>query len=138
MKKILVVDDEAELRNAIALALSVEGYETIEAENGIQAYDLTKRKKPDIIISDVIMDNLNGFLFHELLKDEDVASKILWILMSGHAIHAGAWKSDPMVVYIEKPFSIPSLLKAIELAEIMSEERTRAQGLHQLVQEIAS
>jgi CheY-like chemotaxis protein len=135
MKKILVVDDEKDLRNAIVLALTIEGYETIEAENGVQAYGLTKSQKPDIIISDVIMDNINGFLFHELLKDEDVASKILWILMSGHAIHAGAWKSDPMVVYLEKPFSIPTLLKAIELAELMGEKQSNHMAVVSLVPE---
>jgi CheY-like chemotaxis protein len=125
MKKILIVDDEEDLRNAIVLALIAEGYETIEAENGVQAYDLTRSQKPDIIISDVIMDNLNGFLFHELLKDEEISKNILWILMSGHAIHAGAWRSDPMVVYLEKPFSIPALLKALDLAQLMNEKRAR-------------
>ena len=70
MKTILVVDDDPDMRKLATIILTKEGYTIIEAEDGSLALDLVKEKKPDLIISDVMMENVNGFMLYELLHDD--------------------------------------------------------------------
>jgi CheY-like chemotaxis protein len=114
MKKILVVDDEKDLRKAVVFFLRDKGYETIEADNGADAFELTITDFPDLIISDIVMDRVNGFLFHELLQSDVKTAAIPLILMTGHALQDNAWKKNPDVAYFTKPFSMPELLVAVE------------------------
>jgi len=116
MKKILVVDDEGGIRTAISVALKERGYEMIEAENGMEAFEIAWAERPDLIISDVMMDNGNGFLLRELLQVDGRTSNIPMILMTGAASGAGAWKSDPDVTYLLKPFGAEKLLSTVEQA----------------------
>jgi len=68
MKKILVVDDDADVRTAIVCTLEDIECQLIEADNGAAAYDVAVSEKTDLIISDVMMDNGNDFALMELLK----------------------------------------------------------------------
>jgi len=114
VKKILVVDDERDVRTMVVNVLRLQGYETIETDNGIDALDLIKKHTPQLIISDVMMGNMNGFMLREILQREPLTARIPMILMSGLSTEAGAWKSDPDVEYISKPFKIPDLLLLVE------------------------
>jgi len=70
-KTVLVVDDEEAIRKSVGFALYVNrGFEIVEAEDGLSGLDLAKSKKPDLIISDVIMDNMNGFMMLESLRQQ--------------------------------------------------------------------
>lgn len=113
MKKILVVDDEDDLRAMIAKALQREGFETLEADNGSSALTLAKNHKPDLIISDVVMDSGSGFMLQELLRGDTDTAAIPLILMTGQAKHVGAWESDYEVGYLSKPFGVLELLAAV-------------------------
>jgi len=114
MKKILIVDDEDDIRKAIVLVLQEKGFETIETNNGGDAFEITRMRKPDLIISDIVMDRINGFLFHELLQEDERTAAIPLILMTGHALKDSEWKSHPEVAHLEKPFSMLVLLDTIE------------------------
>lgn len=116
MKKILVVDDETYVRTAVALVLNDKGFETLEADNGASAYDLAVTERPDLIISDVMMDNGNGFLLSELLRKEERTAEIPIILMTGAAQGAGAWDTDSTIRYLQKPFAADVLMAAVEQA----------------------
>ena len=61
MAKILVVDDEAGIRNIIKKYATFEGYEIAEASDGMQAIDMCRTMKFDLIIMDVMMPELDGF-----------------------------------------------------------------------------
>jgi DNA-binding NtrC family response regulator len=113
MKKILIVDDEDTFREMVAVMLKKEGYETLEADNGISGFELAKANVPDMIISDVMMYSGSGFILREFLKREPLTVKIPLILMSGQAQTAGAWGSDPDVDYLQKPFSHDELITAV-------------------------
>jgi CheY-like chemotaxis protein len=113
MKKILVVDDETDFRIGISMELKRLGFDPIEADNGTDAFDLAISQHPDLIVSDVVMDNANGFMLRELLRENIQTATIPLILMTGHADEAGAWESDPEVTYLKKPFSIPELVSTI-------------------------
>ena len=114
MKKILVVDDEQDIRSAIVAALKMNGYETLEAENGIDAFNLAKTQLPDLIISDVMMYSGSGFMLREFLMRDDRTVGIPMILMTGHAQKAGAWGHEEEIEYLEKPFSISDLLPVVQ------------------------
>ncbi|MFA6457283.1 MAG: response regulator [Bacteroidota bacterium] len=113
MAKILVVDDESSIRNMVVSVLRLKGHETIEADNGVTALDLIKLHSPQLIISDVMMANMNGFMLRELLKQHQLTARIPMILMTGLAKDAGAWESDPSVEYLSKPFKIDELMSLV-------------------------
>lgn len=116
MKRILIVDDEPTVRESITMFLEGREYEIIESDNGASAFDLAKERRPDLIITDVVMDNGNGFLLKELLREDEKTASIPVILMTGHAQEAGAWRSEPGEEYLEKPFSGKDLVTAVERA----------------------
>ena len=113
MKTILVVDDDDDIRKFMKIVLEKEGFSILEADDGSKALDLAKENLPDLIISDVMMENVNGFMLHELLRDEKTTAGIPMILVTGAAQRAGAWEADPSVRYLQKPVSIPDLLAAV-------------------------
>ncbi len=114
MKTILVVDDDPDMRKLATIILSKEGYAVIEAEDGSLALDLVKEKNPDVIISDVMMENVNGFMLYELLHDDPATKDIPIIFVTGEAQQAGAWDSNPNVVYLEKPIVMQQLIDAVK------------------------
>ncbi|MBA3706293.1 MAG: response regulator transcription factor [Bacteroidetes bacterium] len=66
--KILVVDDDKMILEAISHHLSAEGYEVITATNGLQALEMAQNKKLDLIISDIMMPDLSGLSLLSMLK----------------------------------------------------------------------
>ncbi|MFA5834029.1 MAG: response regulator [Bacteroidota bacterium] len=114
MKKILIVDDDDHMRILITTVFKASGFEMMEADNGGDALEMIKNNSPDLIISDVMMDNMNGFMLREELKSDPKLANIPFILMTGMAMTAGAWEADPTVGYIVKPFIMPDLLAIVE------------------------
>ncbi len=113
MKTILIVDNDIAVRTMMKLVLEAEGFETLEAENGSVAFSLATDRKPDLIISDVMMENLNGFMLYELLQRERSTRGIPLILITGEAADVGAWNAEDNVAYFEKPLSMHDLLSEV-------------------------
>lgn len=113
-KRVLVVDDEDTFREMVAVMLKKEGYDTMETDNGMSAFELAKANLPDLIVSDVMMYSGSGFILREFLKREPRTADIPLILMSGKAQVAGAWGSDPSVEYLQKPFSHDEFVSAVD------------------------
>lgn len=116
MKTVLVVDDEDAFRTMVIVMLKRLGFGTLEADNGIDGFQLAKAHHPDLIISDVMMYSGSGFILREFLKRDSDTSQIRMILMSGQAQNAGAWGSDPDIEYLSKPFSQEELVAAVNRA----------------------
>ncbi|HTR82378.1 MAG TPA: response regulator [Bacteroidota bacterium] len=114
MKTVLIVDDEAAFRKAISASLKVRGYNTLEAEDGMIGLDLAAKHRPDVIVSDVNMDNMNGFMMVEELMAEPMTARIPVIMMTAQAQGAGAWQSEANITYLDKGFSTQQLITAIE------------------------
>ena len=114
MKTVLIVDDEASMRKSIVVALNSKGYKTIEAEDGMEGLALAASEQPDIVLTDVNMDNMNGFMMVEQLRDNPDTSLIPVIMMTGAAQGAGAWEASSDVEYLEKGFAMSKLVETIE------------------------
>jgi len=99
------------------------GFKVLQASDGLIALSIATRKKPDLIISDVMMDNLNGFMLCELLRKEPKTTNIPIFLITGEAQRAGAWQSEMNVKYFQKPIAVRDLLDAVhqELADAPSQ-----------------
>ena len=113
-QKILVVDDDEAVRKSIAIALKLKGgYEVLEAEDGLKGLELAKHNIPDLIISDVVMENLNGFLMLETLKDYPETANIPIIMMTSLAHTDRDWKTGAAVEYLAKGFSLDTLMEKV-------------------------
>lgn len=68
--KILVADDEAEIRDVLRLYLEKDGYEVLESADGIEALDLFKRAKPDLAVLDIMMPGIDGYRVLRNIREE--------------------------------------------------------------------
>lgn len=113
MKKILIVDDETDIRTALAYQLQGAGFEILEAADGDEAVRIAIEIIPDLVLCDIRMEKMNGFVVKEILGDDDRTRHIPFVMMTGVADTAGAWKSDPNTQYLAKPFTFDQLMSAI-------------------------
>src|SRR5258708_22437317 len=116
MKKILVIDDEEWLREMVQLALRQKGYGVIEAENGAVGIEVARKELPDLILCDVNMDKVDGYLTLSSLRNEPATALIPFILMTGLADNAGMRHGMELGAddYLPKPFTIDGLYAAVE------------------------
>ena len=114
--KVLVVDDNQNDRKMLSKLLVSNGYEPVEACNGIEALEIVKSSKPDLIISDIMMPEMDGFtLLRELGKDE-TARDIPFIFYTAHYISA---KDKELATALA---ASRFLIKPVEPKEILSEK----------------
>ena len=113
-KKILVIDDEADIRAFLEAVLENGGYETVTAENGAQGLEVARAERPALVILDLMMPNQTGTdFFRNLTKDKDLAG-IPVIVVSGLAGRHLAVK-EPVAVF-DKPIDPDEFLAAVEKA----------------------
>ena len=110
---ILIVEDEKEIREGVSEYLSEVGYNVISAEDGIQAIELFKNNKIDLVILDIMLPKANGFVVLNKIRQESNVPVIMLTAMSDDYTQIMSFdeKADD---YITKPFSIIVLHKRIE------------------------
>jgi len=116
-KRILVVDDSAAIRQSISFILNQEGYETVEATDGLEALAvLGKAEAVDLIITDVNMPNLDGIGFikkaRELQKYKFTPILVLTTESQGSKMNDG--KEAGATGWIVKPFNAEKLLAIVK------------------------
>ncbi len=101
---ILVVDDERRMRRFIRMNLELEGFQVIEAGNGLEALEQTRQHVPDLIVMDVMMPELDGFETLRMLREISTTPIILLTVKGDEEdrIHGLELGADD---YITKPFS---------------------------------
>ena len=113
-KTVLVVDDDAAVRKSIAAVLKIKGgFETLEAEDGLIGLELAIQRHPDLIISDVVMDNFDGFRLLETLKESPGTSDIPVIMLTTQEPRQGEWKTGAAVEYLAKGFTLAELIQRV-------------------------
>ena len=115
MTKILVIDDDASLREIIQLSLEHAGFEVIEADNGAHGVQQASAHLPDLILCDVRMEKMDGYRTLAALRQDSVTAPIPFILMTGQADTAGMRQGMELGAddYLSKPFTVPQLLAAV-------------------------
>ncbi len=118
MKKILIVDDQPEVRELIEVTLRIGSYEILQAENGPMALEIARRGKPDLILLDVMMPKggMDGYEVCKTLKNDPATKDIAIIMLTskgqlddqitGHKAGADG--------YFVKPFSPVDLLAKVD------------------------
>lgn len=116
MIKILVVEDEAPIRERVAKALTYEGYETLVGENGRVGLELAKAENPDLIIADIMMPELDGHDLVTLLRDNPSTRLTPIIMVTALDERADQRRFMELGVedYISKPFDLEELLSAVQ------------------------
>lgn len=114
MKKILVVDDDIGILEALSLALDMEGYavETTTKEEGI--YKKIASFKPDVIILDILLSGYDGRHICQKVKNQKKTKNIPVIMISAHPSAAKTVKNFGADDFLAKPFSFDSLLKLVK------------------------
>ena len=122
MTRILVVEDEADVREVVKATLQENGYQVIEAADGLEGYtaaaDAAVAEKPDLIVLDLMLPKLNGFEVLEKLKENSQTSYIPVVILTARgqsqdetrALRAGA--AD----YMTKPWSADELADRVRIA----------------------
>ena len=116
MKKILVIDDEEWLREMIHLALQQRGFQIIEAANGADGIELARKELPDLILCDINMGKVDGYLTLSSLRNEAPTAAIPFILMTGLADNASMRHGMELGAddYLPKPFTTEGLYAAVD------------------------
>lgn len=110
---ILIVEDEKEIREGISEYLSEVGYNVISAEDGMQAIELFKNNKIDLVILDIMLPKANGFVVLNKIRQESNVPVIMLTAMSDDYTQIMSFDEEADD-YITKPFSIIVLHKRIE------------------------
>jgi DNA-binding NarL/FixJ family response regulator len=116
MKKILVIEDEPEMRRNITTILRFEKYHALAAENGRAGIELAKRQKPDLILCDVMMPELDGYGVLQALRDDPdlVNTPFIFLTAKGEKADVRSGMDLGADDYLSKPVVKADLLNAIE------------------------
>ena len=115
--KILIIDDEKDIRESLSDILEDEGYDIVVAENAIEAKEIKRKIRFDLIMLDIWMPDCDGIsLLKQWAKDKDITCPV--IMMSGHGTIDTAIEATKIGAFdfLEKPISLQKLLKTISLA----------------------
>jgi len=114
-KKILVAEDEPDIRGLIKFSLEFIGLRVIEASNGRDAVSLAAAEKPDLIMLDVRMPKLSGYEACEQIKEQESTRGIPVVFLSARGQEAEIKRGLELgaVEYILKPFAPDQLQKRV-------------------------
>lgn len=111
-KKILIVEDEANIRELLRLYLEREGYVVIEAENGVEGIKLWKSEKPDMLLLDVMMPVMDGWaVCKEIRAESDVP--IIMLTAKGETADRVSGLEMGADDYIVKPLEMPEVIARV-------------------------
>lgn len=115
MSKILLIEDEPEMRKGIASVLELESFDVVQAENGRRGVEAARKHKPDLVLCDVMMPELDGYGVLALLRMRDDTAGIPFIFLTakGEKQDLRLGMNSGADDYLTKPVSIDDLLKAV-------------------------
>lgn len=117
VKKILLADDEEPVRALVAATLKNDNrYQLLEARNGMEALELARRERPDLVLLDVVMPHIDGFEVCRQLKADPATRHITVIMLTALAQEADKERGQQVGAdgYFTKPFSPLALLNKVD------------------------
>lgn len=115
-KIVLTVDDSKTIRNMLLMTLRAAGFETLQAEDGIEGLEVLENATPDVIVTDINMPRLDGFGFIEGVRkiEKHRAIPILVLTTESDAEKKNRAREAGATGWIVKPFDPQKLVSAIE------------------------
>jgi DNA-binding response OmpR family regulator len=114
-KRILLVDDDAEIIDALRFALESKGYDILVARDGNQGLAMAEREDPDLVILDMMMPKRSGFLVLEKLRrTHAVPVRVIMITANEGSRHKAYAEMLGVDDYIRKPFAIDRLVDSVQ------------------------
>ncbi len=116
MPRILIIDDEKDIRDLLRVLLETKGYEVVEAENGDEGLRVFRSMPIDLVMTDILMPEKEGLSTIMDLKKTNSQLKI--IAMSGGAFQSGQYLNFARKFgadrILEKPFDVETVMRAVE------------------------
>ncbi|NNG97651.1 response regulator transcription factor [Gordonia araii] len=113
--RVLVVDDEENIRELLSVSLKFQGYDVQTAANGPEALDLCRTNRPDLLVLDVMMPGMDGFGLLKRLRDDGIEAPALFL----SARDSVADKVNGLTIggddYVTKPFSLEEVVARLEV-----------------------
>ncbi|RCW47746.1 MULTISPECIES: response regulator [unclassified Halanaerobium] len=116
MKKILLVDDEKNIRLVVGKSLEKAGYDVIYAVDGVDAVEKANEANPDLVLLDLRLPKMNGFLVLEALKSDAATEEIPVVIVSALSEEDDIQKTISLGAedFLVKPINQSDLLSAVE------------------------
>lgn len=129
MKRILVIEDHTPMRTNLVELLEMDGYEVISAADGKTGIELAKAEKPNLILCDIVLPEVNGYEVYSIVRQDVSTVHIPIIFMTGDSFfdHHEHRKKDHH--YLTKPFGHQELLDTIRI-KLDEHNRSDASHLH--------
>lgn len=118
-KRILIVDDQGDLRKLVRLTLQFNNYELHEAKNALEALKFINILRPDIVVLDVMMPGeIDGYQLCDIIKNDPELKSIHVVLLTGRGTRADREEGERVKAdnYLVKPFSPLELVDAVKKA----------------------
>ena len=114
-KRILLVDDDAEIIESLRLALEANGYTVLVARDGNQGLALSERENPDLVILDMMMPKRSGFLVLEKMRrTRETPMRVIMITANEGTRHKAYAEMLGVDDYIRKPFPMDRLIESVQ------------------------
>jgi CRP-like cAMP-binding protein len=116
MKTILLIEDDADMRDNIAEILELADYHVVRAENGKRGVELAKKSPPDLILCDIMMPELDGYGVLHMLSKTPATAEVPFIFLTAKAERSDVRRGMELGAddYLTKPFEESELLNAVE------------------------
>jgi DNA-binding response OmpR family regulator len=114
-QRVLIVDDDYEIVEAVKFALEAKGYQVLVARDGNQGLAMAEREDPDLVILDMMMPKRSGFLVLERLRrTRPVPLKVVMITANEGSRHKAYAEMLGVDDYIRKPFAMDRLMESVD------------------------
>jgi len=122
--KVLLVDDDQQILRSLRVYLELENYQVETASNGKEALEKLKDSKPEIIVLDIMMPEMDGFEVMEKMKEDEEIAGIPVIMLTAKGQGGDVLKGYKMGAssYMTKPFNLNELVENVELILNSDEE----------------
>lgn len=116
MTKVLIIEDNTDIRENVVEILSLSGYDVFDAEDGTKGVALATKNQPDVILCDIMMPGIDGYDVFEILNNQDETKTIPFIFITAKSERTDVRKGMEMGAddYLTKPFDATELINAIE------------------------
>ena len=112
--RVLVVDDEEDLRELISAELMLKGYEVFMAENGLKAMEVLKQEHIDVVVSDIRMPKMNGIELLDAIKTLSYIPMVMMISAYSSTVTEDELKAKGALCLIPKPFRLKQVISVLE------------------------